>query len=247
MINPTRFSSRGFTLVEMAMVMMIIGLLLGGLIIPLSAQMDQRRATDTLKTLSEIREALFGYALINGQLPCPAKPTIATGDTDAGITDCTLTSGVVPWATLGTDETDAWGNRFTYRVDDIYTDSIALKTYGSGCSPPTTPATDPSQSSFALCSTGSYTVYSDDAATTTTALYIPAIIISHGKNSGGAYTQTGEQILPHSSNTGEADNSDDDTNNKYVSHIPTPDFDDLVVWIPNSILLNRMVAAGKLP
>ncbi len=61
------------------MVLMIVGLLLGGLIVPLSAQMDQRRATETQKTLEEIKEALTGYAVINGQLPCPADPAIATG------------------------------------------------------------------------------------------------------------------------------------------------------------------------
>jgi hypothetical protein len=141
---------------------------------------------------------------------------------------------------LGTDETDGWGNRFTYRVDNVYADAVGAATFGC------TPATSPSQSSFALCSTGSYTVLSAASGGTNVAINIPAVVISHGKNSGGAYTQKGDQI-PASSNADEAENSDAHADDNYVSHAATPDFDDLVVWVSNTILLNRMVTAGKLP
>ncbi len=230
---------RGFTLVELAMVLMIVGLLLGGLIVPLSAQMEQRRATETQKTLEEIKEALTGYAVINGQLPCPADPATPTGSAGAGIANCAFTSGVLPWATLGTIEMDGWGNRFTYRVDANYTDAVGTT---FNCAPVVTP----SQSSFALCTTGSFTVLSAAAGGTNVAIQVPAIVISHGKNSAGAYTQSGSQI-PASGNADEAENSDGDADNNYVSHTATPAFDDLVVWMSNSILLNRMVTAGKLP
>lgn len=233
------YSCRGFTLVELAMVLMIVGLLLGGLIVPLSAQMEQRRAAETQRTLEEIKEALTGYAVINGQLPCPADPAIPTGSANAGIANCAFTSGVVPWATLGTSETDGWGNRFTYRADTNYTDAVGTT---FNCTPPVTP----SQSSFALCTTGSFTVLSAAAGGTNVAIQVPAIVLSHGKNSAGAYTQSGSQI-PASGNADEAENSDGDADNNYVSHTATPAFDDLVVWISNSILLNRMVTAGKLP
>ena len=59
----------------MAMVLMIVGLLLGGMLVPLSAQMDQRNVSDTQKTLSDIKEALIGYAIANGRFPCPASST----------------------------------------------------------------------------------------------------------------------------------------------------------------------------
>src|SRR5674476_118691 len=125
----------GFTLIEMAMVLMIVGLLLGGMLVPLSAQMDQRNVSDTQKTLSEIKDALIGYALANGQLPCPAVPTIATGQAGAGIAQtppCTGASstGVLPWATLGVNETDAWGDRYTYRVTPEFADAISGNTFG---------------------------------------------------------------------------------------------------------------------
>lgn len=212
----------GFTLVEMAIVLMIVGLLLGGMLVPLSAQMDQRNASDTQKTLSEIKEAIIGYAIVNGRLPCPAQATFATGNTNAGMVDCTLTTGVIPWATLGTSETDAWGRRFTYAVSSTF-----------------------STATFMLSSNGTLSV-KNNAGGNNVASSIPAVIISHGKNGAGAYTSQGNQ-LPRGSNTDELENSDGSLNLNYVSHTPTPTFDDLVVWVSPNILFNRMVAAGKLP
>lgn len=241
-------SQNGFTLIEMAIVLMIVGVLLGGILVPLSAQMDQRNNSDTQKALSEIKDALIGYAMANGQLPCPANPTDVTGVTStAGIArtpPCTSTNstGVLPWATLGVNETDAWGNRYTYRVTSYFADSVASATYGSGCTP--NPA--PTLASFALCSVGNLNVWSSAAKVTNIAGGVPAVIISHGKNGAGAYTPQGTQ-LPRGSNADELENSDGSADYDYVSHAPTPTFDDLVVWISPNILYNRMVAAGKLP
>jgi prepilin-type N-terminal cleavage/methylation domain-containing protein len=239
----TRKTVFGFTLIEMAIVLMIVGLLLGGMLVPLSAQMDQRNVSDTQKSLAEIKEAIIGYALANGRLPCPADPTIATGSANAGIsrTTCTSTSsstGVLPWATLGVNETDAWGNRYTYRVTSDFADAIGTTT--GGCTPTPTLAT------FGLCSDGNLDIWSSAAKVTTIANNVPAIIISHGKNAAGAWTTQGTQ-LPVSSDTDEKANSDGSANHNYVSHTPTSTFDDLVVWISPNILYNRMVAAGKLP
>lgn len=237
----------GFTLIEMAIVLMIVGLLLGGILVPLNAQMDQRNNSDTQKSLSEIKEAIIGYALVYGYLPCPADPTIVTGTAGAGIsrTTCTTvasTTGVVPWNTLGVSETDAWGNRYTYRVTWYFADSVASPTYGSGC---TTPNPAP-QASFALCSPGLLNVWSSAAKVATIAGSVPVVVISHGKNGAGAYTPQGMQ-LPRGSSADELENSDGSFNYDYVSHTPTATFDDLVVWISPNILNNRMVSAGKLP
>ncbi len=248
---------KGFTLVEMAMVLLIVALLLGGMLVPLSAQMEQRNISDTQKALSEIKEAIIGYALANGQLPCPAIATIPTGQANAGIAQtppCTGTnsSGVLPWATLGVSETDAWGNRYTYRVTPEFADAISANTYGYDiafscvsthiCTPPSNPL----NASFALCSCGTLNVLSAATVGTTVAGNVPAVIISHGKNGAGAYTPQGTQLAV-GSNADEQENSDGSADTTYVTHTPTPTFDDLVVWISPNILLNRMVVAGKLP
>ncbi len=240
----------GFTLIEMAIVLMIVGLLLGGILVPLSAQMDQRNNSDTQKSLSEIKEAIIGYALANGRLPCPATATIPTGQTNAGIAlttgsgstlACSNATGVLPWATLGVSETDAWGNRYTYRVMSDFADGVGSTTYG-GCSP----SPIPMLATFGLCSVGNLNVLSAASGGVTIAASVPAVIISHGKNGAGAYTPQGTQ-LPRGSNPDELENSDGILDNNYVSHLPTATFDDLVVWISPNVLMNRMVSAGKLP
>ena len=253
-----KIQQHGFTLVEMAVVLMIVGLLLGGLIPTFSAQMESQRINETRKTMSEIKEALIGYAIRNGTLPWPACGTIPAGQVNAGIglapasaAVCTNASDimVLPWATLGTSETDGWGNRFTYRVTSEFADAINANTYGFDvafdcvsthiCTPPS----NPQYASFALCSCGTLNVKSAASTGTNVAIDIPAVIISHGKNGSGAYTPQGTH-LPASS-ADEQDNSDPDS--IFVSHTTTPNFDDLVEWITPNILYNRMVAAGKLP
>lgn len=241
---------KGFTLIEMAVVLMIVGLLLGGLLLPLSAQMEQRNISDTQISLSEIKEAIIGYALANGRLPCPAVPSTPTGQTVSGVgagtsvplssNVCSILTGVLPWATLGVNETDAWGNRYTYRVDTNFSDSNSNNTYGSGCSPNPAPA----NASFALCSLGTLNVLSAASGGVTIAGNIPVVVVSHGKHASGAWTPQGTQLTA-SSDPDENENSNG--NSTFVSHTPTTSFDDLVVWISPNILFNRMVAAGKLP
>lgn len=246
--NPAQ--QQGFSLVEMSIVLVILGLLMAGLIPSLSAQMESQHINQTRKSLGEIQEALIGFAISNGRLPWPACGTIASGQANAGIElspasavsiGCTSDTAVVPWATLGTGETDAWGNRYTYRVSSDFADDIGTTTYG-GC----TPGTPPAQSTFALCSSGNLTVLSAATGGTNIASNLPAVIVSHGKNGAGAYTRQGT-LLSASSNVDEVENSNGSANNNYVSHPPTSNFDDQVVWISGPILFNRMVIAGKLP
>lgn len=63
-------------------------------------------------------------------------------------------------------------------------------------------------------------------------------------NGAGAFGSSGNQLTV-SSNSDEAENSDN--NVSFVSHEFTTEYDDLVGWISPSILINRMVTAGKLP
>lgn len=216
---------RGFSLVEMAIVMLVLVLLLGGLLPTLSGQIEQQRRNETRKQMDEIISALLGYASSQQppRLPCPARPGIATGSANAGLADCTLTSGVVPWVTLGTNETDAWGRRFTYAVTAAFASSSPAVT---------------------LSSAGNLTIRNQaGAGGSNVATNIPAAIISHGSNGNGAFTPLGTQ-LPASADPDEADNAN---GTPFVSHDSTPAFDDLVIWLSPNTFFNRMVAAGKLP
>jgi prepilin-type N-terminal cleavage/methylation domain-containing protein len=229
---------KGFTLIEMAIVLLIITLIVSSAIGPLGAQIELRRRAETQKSLDEIREALIGYALSQGMLPCPAiAPT--SGSLNNGIANCTVTTGIatgyIPWVTLGVNNQDAWGNLIRYAVDTKFTTAFTLQTPGA------------------------ITIQTRDASGGTPSISsnIPAVVFSLGKNGYGALSAT--DYIPQSSVP--ASNLDEKQNiaansTTYYSRTPTPpgtatalggEFDDMLVWISPNILFNRMVAAGKLP
>ena len=57
------FLASGFTLIELAIVLFVVALLLGGMLLPLSAQQDVRSYGDTQKILTDARDALVGFAM----------------------------------------------------------------------------------------------------------------------------------------------------------------------------------------
>jgi len=234
----------GFTLTELAIVLLIVALLISGLLMPLSAQVDLRNASDTAKTLAEIREALVGYASSHPDpigrpyLPCPDKTTVvgAVGTPNDGQEDressglCSTREGNIPWVTLGiSPQVDAWNNRFRYRVELGFSNDTA---------------------GFTLASTGSLRVCALANCSITIGTGLPAIILSHGRNGAGAINSLSTL---NAAPTGADELQNTDGDNIYVSHTPTPvgslggEFDDIVVWLPTSILFSRMIAAGRLP
>ena len=54
----------------MAVGLDIIALLLAGLLVPLTTQVNQRQNSGTQKAFDEIKEALTEFAIANGYLPC---------------------------------------------------------------------------------------------------------------------------------------------------------------------------------
>ena len=57
--------ARGFTLIELAIVLVIMTILIGGLAMPLSAQIQARRIAETRADMQNIHDALIGYAMKN--------------------------------------------------------------------------------------------------------------------------------------------------------------------------------------
>jgi hypothetical protein len=240
---------------------------------PFSTQVEIRNVNETRQTMDSIREAIIGFAQANGRLPCPANGATPAGAAGAGTEQftspsCTAVFGVVPWATLGTPETDSWGRRFSYWVSPIFADDLppTATTFSSaGQTPACAPNPAPTQASFALCSLGVLNVNTRSESTrglTPVGSALPIVIISHGKNGFGAYTPTGTTLgaPPGADETSNANHSTAAT--AFVSRNPTAsasgcddtstsqpfcDFDDIVAMIPASVLIARAVAAGKLP
>lgn len=236
-MHKPRTRQNGFSLVEIAIVLVIVGLMIGGLLTPLSAQMEQRRVADTRRMLEEAREALIGYAVRHGHLPCPAI-SAANGEEDRSGYRCTdeRRDGLLPWATLGLPKLDAWNHLYRYSV---------------------TPAFADSGQRFKLITPRDITIYTRDAsgalAYAAPAQDIPAVIVSHGANSEGAYNELGVAAAGATrGNEDERTNAQSDVNFVARPHSDNRaqqggEFDDIVVWVSPNILFNRMVAAQVLP
>lgn len=123
--------SPGFTIIEMTVVLVILGLLMGSLLIPMSAQMEQKRLDITRQRLETIRQTLLGFAITNnGEFPNPDKDR--DGRSDSGSED---EEGYLPWVSLGIeDKYDAWGHPFRYRVvtDDFKIENANGQEVSSG-------------------------------------------------------------------------------------------------------------------
>ena len=68
--------THGFTLVEMAIVLLILTLLAGSLTAGLSAHLARRAEAATDAALDEARDALLGYVVRKGYFLCSAKSAI---------------------------------------------------------------------------------------------------------------------------------------------------------------------------
>ncbi len=228
-------SSQGFTLIGLAVVVAIIGLLLGGLLLPLATQVDIRRIEDTEKRLAEVKEALLGYALSDpaNRLPCPDTD----GDGIAEVPPCVNVEGTVPWATLGVEPLDPWGRPIRYLADNNYTAAIGVP------NPPDT--------------AGGLSV-TDRAGTALTDSGTPingpaAIIFSCGKNGVPDPGVGGFGVDPGNDNDDTANPSADCTNPGASDGIYVQDsfaqgtFDDVLIWVSKHTLLNRLVQAGVWP
>lgn len=121
-------SSHGFTLVEIAVVLLVLALLLGILATFSGGLVAQQRREITRQRLQGVDTALALFVAQYKRLPCPADGALASSASSAGsetayssTTGCANNQvrGVVPWRAIGLAEqdiTDGWGNRFTYRV-----------------------------------------------------------------------------------------------------------------------------------
>ncbi len=268
-----RRRQRGFTLLELALVLLVITVLLGGLAVPFTRQIETRRIAETQKAMATIQDALVGYAmghsypctydsngsLLSGQLsycpstdlnhkgqtvtyhylPCPANQSgNGQEDRDVSTGQCVFPAtgqpvGLLPWATLGLPEADAWGNVYSYDVVGDYANS--QKGFDSASLLPPSPA-----GQIYLCT--SYTCPAPKVP-------VAAVVISHGPNGLGAYSAGNNAWNAAPSSADEQANAIY-RSLTYVSHPPVDasspggPFDDLVVGLSLPALLNRVCPAG---
>lgn len=233
----------GFSLVEMAIVLVIFGLVLAALLLPLRAQREQAAQAQTANTLDNAKQALLGFALANGRLPCPATaashgledPTPTTGA-------CNASAGFLPAATLGIQPTDssgsavdAWNNPIRYAVTSV-------NTPGGATTPDFTTQDEMSKIGIAKLDPDIKVCADSSSINCSTTNYLVknavAVILSTGANFG----QT----------AGVDETSNLSATTTFYSRAQTAssgvstEFDDKVVWISPYILYNAMIQAGQL-
>ena len=235
---------RGFSLVEIAVVLVIITFLLTMVAVPIATQVEQRRVEETQKLLDTARDALYGFAAANGRLPCPAtSSSVPPGqESPVGGGVCATLVGFLPAVTLGITPVDASGfsndawadgtaaRRIRYAVSNA-NGSALTTTDGIKAATMATVAGNPH---LYVCATGLTTgpPTTNCGAMTVLTQQAPVVLFSLGKNN--------------------AANSFDETNNQngdkvFTSGTANATFDDLVTWMSLNTLFDRMLKAGKLP
>ena len=250
------YRHRGFSLVEVAIALVIFALLVGGLLVPLSAQVEQRRIVTTQKQLEEIKAALMGFAAANGRLPCPYVPggpgaingreTFNVGGTAANGICFNFFGGFLPAVDLGLSALDsqgfaldAWGlstNRIRYAVTDravgvigfAFTRTNGIRDGGGIGNIGTVPA-------LHVCSGNPANPAPCNGGESLSSSAV-VVIYSLGANTAPRGLDEGANL---------------DNNVTFVSRERAEGgadpFDDLVTWFGSSLLVNRMIEAGRLP
>jgi type II secretory pathway pseudopilin PulG len=258
----------GFSLVEMAVVTLLVGIFLTMGLAAFKASQDAQAVSQTLSKQSAIKDALIGYLRRNGRLPCAdvnfTAPDGVENRSTAGdpTTACATTPsnarfGLVPYATLGLARdaaVDGWGNFFSYQVSNAF----PTEDFNPGTPSYNTPIPAPYRdwtltANLRSGNIGELTVNDRDATGTVfaTATNVVAVIVSHGPNGFGAYTIAGSRnTLP--SGADELENTNGGTDTVFFRRVATTDdaatggaFDDRVMFLTADDLLGPLFKDGS--
>lgn len=226
-------AQRAFVLIEIAIALLVLVLVLGGVLVPINQQMQQGKIRDTEKAINDINEALIGFVMINGRLPRPATSATNGLENAAACANDAACTGFIPWTTLGSAKLDAWGNIIQYSVTPAFANAA-----------------------IAMNSLGNKTILERNAAMALVnyATAVPVVVWSHGPENFG----TNDAGIVRANSSPGAANADEITNNAasltFIKRVTSNngganggDFDDIVTFIPTSVLIGKAITAGKLP
>lgn len=216
----------GFSLLEMAVVMVILGLLLGGLLGPMSIQRENRNQNEVKQLLLEIEDAMLGFVAIHGYLPCPASAGSSGLEARNGANNCTAQHGFVPTTTLGLQGKLDTNNRLLdpWLVPIRYSlSSVNSWEYAKGVS--------------LTSGAGDFRVCSQASCSNVLAQDIVAVIFSLGEF-GALATSSVDQL----------ENTDSDTVFVWrtFSEASGSEFNDSLRWISPNVIVHELVSAGRL-
>ena len=266
-------ATAGFSLVEIAVVITIIGIVLSALLPALVAQQVNSRLNATRAKEEAIKAALVGFIARNNRLPCPADGTLTAGSAYYGVEAlaatnvtakeyCTVlqdgaTAANVSIIAQGSANVAARG--IVPWVTLGLPDDGGLDGYGRRFSyvvqldaVKLTSSTIASLASFDPARPGQLKVYASVAPPTPVQLNINvatvAVVISHGNDAYGAYLpDTGLTFgLPPAAAVDETANTTAGTTfvQRDFSTAGTNPFDDVVMWMSPGDLLGPLLNNG---
>ncbi|WP_230411873.1 type II secretion system protein [Denitromonas iodatirespirans] len=239
--NPSH-RQHGFTLAELAIVLLILTVLAAALVVPFRARLEADRREQTRRMLDDIHAALIGFAIVHGRLPCPTTrrnpldTRYGEEEIDGATNKCVVGSeGMLPWRTLGLPGFDAWGHarsveadpwagQFRYRVDlDFSSAQPGVKIKAD---------TDYASTIKVIDHDGNEITVSSYSGTESLKNTLAVALVY----------STGPDLTPNGANASYEAVGDA----TYETGEPTTAFDDMVVWIARPLLIARMAQAGAL-
>lgn len=120
---------KGFTLIEVAIVMVIIGLVMGGGLAIMRTLTERKFRNESIDYLNKAKEAIITFAQINGRLPW--------ADTDTpqdGAENTNATNGTLPYITIGVRPSDAYNRPVAYEINSsLITNINNITNMVTGC------------------------------------------------------------------------------------------------------------------
>jgi len=216
---------KGFTLIEIGVVMAIVSLLLVGALSALRIQTERSRFADARTALEESKAALLAFSSANRRLPCPADPEASAADFGKESCSPAKERGLIPWKTLGIQGTDPWGQYLSYQVVQTFTTSGWTKSSSTSLS--------------ILDTTSAGTTAVDEGA-------VAFAVWSHGPNGHEAINAQGVQ---------QAAATDDDERSNAPNATPAPkykviirahsdNFDDQGIWVSKYVFFKQALDSG---
>jgi prepilin-type N-terminal cleavage/methylation domain-containing protein len=219
------YTEGGFTLLELSIVLVLIGVIIGGGLMTFTASVQATQFNKTVERMDNIEKALLNFAVANNRIPCPADLTLtATGSANYGLeagagsgsaigvaTGACTGTGMLPKTNFIAASGTAEGGvptRALQLPDDYMYDGWGRK-FRYAADPAYTktaalPVTASNPCAVVSVSASAITVNdATGAARTTAGIYA---IISHGANGHGAYTSNGVTLNAGSSSANELTN-----------------------------------------
>ncbi|MCP4494312.1 MAG: type II secretion system protein [Gammaproteobacteria bacterium] len=257
----------GFTLIEIAIVLIIVSVLLGYTVamFPIQRELKQYRSADA--EMDEIIDELIAYAQVNGRLPCPDSTGDAVENSGA-LGGCAAWFGNLPAKTMGLDGkysvgvmVDPWGGAYRYQVSAInsaanggdFVMANDMRAVGIANLAPDLAVcdTDPAMIDLDLLADGADgdgdTTNDEDSdehiacdAGSLISNSLVAVILSTGKDRGNIASNFQAENLDNSA-----------TDAVFVkstkSDVAGAEYDDIVKWLSLNKLISKMIEADQLP